>query len=237
MRKLEDIMASFQQLQKLSDRISDPLQFWKLVLNKAKHNNTPGSLSQIENLNILEESNKLIVKITNNLKNDLIPFSIKSIYFGLFEQIINKKNISQGFYISGSERNYDKKGEFLSNLDWLPKWRYFKVEVLDTILKASKGCNASKGKPPKEESITFVWNKNGELCKLTENMRKIKLTESEKAKWLNLEIVSENEEDLFSYFLTLGAAISLVKSIKSKCNFGKRKIFVGFDSGDFLEVK
>ena len=107
------------------------------------------------------------------------------------------------------------------------------------ILKISKGNNNQD--LMKGEEIVLCWNKHGDICKLTDNNRKLKLTQKEKDKWLNINIDSNSDNnkdnETYSYFLTFGASIAMVKMIKRYINIGKRRVFVGFDSGDFIEIK
>lgn len=233
-------MNYYKILSQETKNISDPEQFWNTILNYAKQKDNSGSLNNIHTSIIEIEALRIQKKINTQLIKEPISPSIKSIFFGLYEQT-HKNRIKQGFYISGTTKPKDKNGDFLCDPSWKPQWGYFRIKLLDDILEISWGRDLSN-KSLKTAKFTKDLCSIKEICNRVNN-RKIKLTDTEIAKFTNhlvnmhIDNWENNNRELYGYFLVFGAAIAIVKKIKSHCAFGKRKVFVGFDSGDFIEVK
>lgn len=202
----------------------NPEIFWKKMIDKSRSVIKSKNIEYISNQDIKKQAIKLSDKISRVIRNEPIGKSIRAVYFGLYDKENSNGDPVQGFSISGTDKTDDGNGDFLCLPKWKPKNGNLKSKILDDIIQAREGYDLTEKTKLIGENVTRILTDDEAKDLIQKTIQEFKGKD-------------DNEEhETYGYLLAMGAAITLVKMVSEMIQFGKSKIYVGFDSGDYYKI-
>jgi hypothetical protein len=149
----------------------------------------------------------------------------RSLYFGEYETMDNDGLSGKILYIAGMDQLSLDPWFTADTIVWEPQWGHFEPPLFTMIARIEDGIDPSK-------ELNLPLEKGEDSCGSITTVRDFTAANSGIERF-NL---SSEQTQYLNYFVTLAAAIAIVKAVLPCISFDG-PVYAGFDAGDILHVR